>query len=158
MKKLQQGEELLKTKIKVDEKLKKLFSENNESIPKTNLSLREILKRPNIDLFKVNDVYKIFDKTFGYDIINELNIMTKFDGYLKQQQDEIERAKKNEQIDIPSDFEYKGLKGIRAETIQKLEEIRPLNIGQASRVSGVSPADVAVLTVLVKRFKEKNKK
>ena len=155
LKKLQQGEELLKTKIKVDEKLKKLFNENNESIPKTNLSLREILKRPNIDLFKVNDVYKIFDKTFGYDIINELNIMTKFDGYLKQQQDEIERAKKNEQIDIPSDFEYKGLKGIRAETIQKLEEIRPLNIGQASRVSGVSPADVAVLTVLVKRFKEK---
>lgn len=152
LKKLEQGKEILKTKIKIDEKLVKLFEENNESIPKTNFSVKEALKRSNIDLFKLNKAYNLFDNTFSYEIINELNIMTKFEGYLKQQEEEILKAKKNEEIIIPDDFDYSSLKGIRAETIQKLSEIKPLNIGQASRVSGVSPADIAVLTVLVKRF------
>ena len=157
LKKLKQGKEILKTKLKVDEKLIELFVKQGESIPKANLSVKEALKRPNIDLFMLNELYSLFDKSFTYEIINELNIMSKFEGYLKQQQEEIERAKKNEDIEIPDDFSYANLKGIRAETIQKLEEVKPLNLGQASRVSGVSPADVAVLSVLVKRFKDSKK-
>ena len=146
--------EILEKKLKLDEKLINLFKENNESVPKTNISVKTALKRTNIDLFKLNRVYNLFDRKIPFDVINELNIMTKFEGYLKQQQDEIERAKKNEEIEIPRDFEYVGLKGIRAETIQKLTQIKPLNIGQASRISGVSPADIAVLSVLIKKYKE----
>ena len=158
LKKLEQGKEILKTKLKVDEKLKNLFEKNNESIPKANLTVKDALKRPNIDLFMLNKVYNLFDKSYSYEVINELNIMTKFDGYLKQQEEEIARAKKNEEIEIPDNFNYSSLKGLRAETIQKLSEIKPLNIGQASRISGVSPADIAVLTVLIKREIENRKK
>ena len=154
LKDLEEAKELLSTKLKLDDTLINLFSKNNESLPQKSMSVKDALKRTNIDLFKINEIYHLFDD-FSYEIINEINIMTKFEGYLIQQKDEIERAKKNEEMVIPQDFSYENLKGIRAETIQKLSEIKPLNIGQASRVSGVSPADIAVLSVLVKRFKEK---
>ncbi len=157
LKKLEESKKLLDIKLKLDDKLIKLFEENGENPPKTSLSVRESLKRVNLDIFKINKEYGIYsEKEFSFDVINELNIMTKFEGYLKIQQEEIIRAKKNEEVEIPADFSYEGLKGLRGETIQKLQEIKPLNIGQASRVSGVSPADIAVLSVLVKRFKEKN--
>jgi len=158
LKKLEQAKALLDIKLKLDDTLVELFEENNESVPRTSISVREALKRVNIDLFKINKKYSIYsEKEYPYDIINELNIMTKFEGYLKIQQEEIARSKKNEEIEIPAEFQYTGLKGLRAETIQKLQEIKPLNIGQASRISGVSPADIAVLSVLIKRFKEQNK-
>ena len=64
----------------------------------------------------------------------------------------------NENVSIPEDFSYESLKGLRGEAIEKLSKIRPINIGQASRISGVSPADVAVLSVFVKKFKDENKK
>ena len=64
----------------------------------------------------------------------------------------------NETVSIPENFEYKNLKGLRREAIEKLSEIRPLSLGQASRISGVSPSDIAVLSVLVKKFKDENKK
>ena len=154
LKKLEEAKKLLDVKLRLDDKLIKLFEENGENPPKTSLSVKDALKRVDLDLFKINKEYNIYsEKDYPFDVINELNIITKFDGYLKIQQEEIARAKKNEEIEIPENFEYEGLKGLRAETIQKLQEIRPLNIGQASRISGVSPADIAVLSVLVKRFK-----
>ena len=94
---------------------------------------------------------------YGYDIINEMNITVKYEGYLKQQQEEIDKFKKNEATIIPAEFDYKKYHGLRLEAAEKLQEIRPLNIGQASRISGVSPADIAVLSVLVKKFCEENK-
>ena len=86
-----------------------------------------------------------------------MNIMVKYEGYLKQQEEDIEKFKKNEETLIPSDFDYDKYHGLRLEAAEKMKEIRPLNIGQASRISGVSPADIAVLSVLIKKFKEQNK-
>ena len=86
-----------------------------------------------------------------------MNIMVKYEGYLKQQQDEIDKFRKNESVAIPENFDYRSHHGLRIEAVEKLEEIRPLNIGQASRISGVSPADIAVLSVMVKKFEEQNK-
>lgn len=149
-------EELLRTKFVLDDKNKLLFVENNESIPKENMPIREILKRVNIDIFKINNYLEIFND-FDHDILREVNIMVKYEGYLNQQQDEINKALKNEKVSIPQDFDYTHYHGLRREAAEKLAEIKPLNIGQASRVSGVSPADIAVLSVLVKRFKEENK-
>ena len=85
-----------------------------------------------------------------------MNIMVKYEGYLKQQEEEIEKFKKNEKILIPQNFDYKKYHGLRLEAAEKLEQIKPLNIGQASRISGVSPADIAVLSVLVKKFAKEN--
>ena len=83
--------------------------------------------------------------------------MTKYEGYLKQQEEDIEKFKKNEMTLIPSNFDYRKYHGLRLEAIEKLEALRPISIGQASRISGVSPSDIAVLSVLVKKFKEENK-
>ena len=146
---------LTNTKYKVDE-IKDLYIENNESIPKESVTIKDMLKRSNIDAFKINDKLHIFDN-FSYEIINELNITIKYEGYLKQQLEEIEKFKKNENTIIPSNFDYKKYHGLRIEAIEKLEQIKPLNIGQASRISGVSPSDIAVLSVLVKKFTEEQK-
>lgn len=146
--------ELLSVKFKPQE-LEDLFTENGESLPRESMSVKNILKRSNIDAFKLNEKFGLF-KNFDYEIINEMNIMVKYEGYLKQQEEEIEKFKKNEKILIPENFDYRKYHGLRLEAIEKLETIKPLNIGQASRISGVSPADIAVLSVLVKKFVKEN--
>ena len=112
-----------------------------------------MLKRSNINAFKINDKFHIFD-SFSYEIVNELNITVKYEGYLKQQLEEIEKFKKNENTLISTDFDYKKYHGLRLEAVEKLEAIKPLSIGQASRISGVSPSDIAVLSVLVKKWNQ----
>ena len=132
------------------------FEKHGENPPKNSISVKEIIKRSNLDAFNLNDEYHIFDK-FSHEVINELNLITKYEGYLKQQEEDIEKLKKMESQLIPEDFPYEKQKGLKIETIQKLEKVKPLNLGQASRVSGVSPADIAVLGVLIKKYKENNK-
>ncbi|MBO5395165.1 MAG: tRNA uridine-5-carboxymethylaminomethyl(34) synthesis enzyme MnmG [Clostridia bacterium] len=146
---------VIETKFKVDE-VKAFYEENGESLPKESVSVKDMLKRSNIDAFKVDKAFGLFGD-FSFEIVNEMNIMVKYEGYLKQQKDEIEKFKKNESTLIPADFEYKKYHGLRLEAAEKLAEIKPLNIGQASRISGVSPADIAVLSVLVKKFSEERK-
>ena len=148
---------LLNKKYKISE-IQDLFTSNNENLPKESISIKDMIKRSNIDAFKINNLFHVFDK-FNYDIINEMNIMVKYEGYLKQQLEEIEKFKKYENTVIPSNFDYKKYHGLRLEAAEKLSQIQPLNIGQASRISGVSPSDIAVLSVLVKKFvMEENKK
>lgn len=155
-KQLQKATEILSQKIKLDEKLINYFEKHGENPPKNSISIKEIIKRSNLDAFNLNDEYHIFDK-FSHEVINELNLITKYEGYLKQQEEDIEKLKKMESQLIPEDFPYEKQKGLKIETIQKLEKVKPLNLGQASRVSGVSPADIAVLGVLIKKYKENNK-
>lgn len=151
-KKLAEGEKLLKTKL--DVKLyENLFTENGESLPRENITVKEALKRSNLDIFKINEKTHFFDE-FNFEILNEINIMTKYEGYLKQQAEDIEKFRKNEATLIPENFDYFKYHGLRIEAAEKLDAIRPLNLGQASRVSGVSPADIAVLAVQIKKFKE----
>ena len=143
---------LLQTKFKVEE-VKDFYIANNENPPKESVTVEAMLKRSNIDAFKINNKFHIFD-SFSYEIINEMNISIKYDGYIKQQLDEIEKFKKQENTLIPQNFDYNKYNGLRLEAREKLAQIKPLSIGQASRISGVSPSDIAVLSVLVKKFKE----
>lgn len=152
-KKLAKAAEVLNEKLKLDDKLIAFFEKNGENPPKNSISVKEAVKRSNLDVFKVDKEYGLF-KDFKFEILNELNLITKFEGYLKQQEEDIAKMKKIEKQLIPEDFPYEKQKGLKIETIQKLAEVRPLNLGQASRISGVSPADIAVLSVLVKRYKE----
>lgn len=146
---------LLNQKYKVEE-VKDFYIENNENPPRESVTIKDMLKRSNIDAFKINKKFHIFEK-FSYEVINEMNITVKYEGYLKQQLEEIEKFKKNENTLIPSNFDYSKYHGLRLEAIEKLQEIKPLSIGQASRISGVSPSDIAVLSVLVKKFIQENK-
>lgn len=154
-KNLKQIFSLLNTKYKVDD-VKDFYIENGENPPKESVTVKDMLKRSNINAFKINDKFHIFDG-FSYEIVNELNITVKYEGYLKQQLEEIEKFKKNENTLIPTDFDYKKYHGLRLEAVEKLEAIKPLSIGQASRISGVSPSDIAVLSVLVKKWTQEEK-
>lgn len=147
--------EFTKAKYKIDEKIKSLYEENNESLPSASVTIADMLKRPNLDAFKINDVLHKFDE-FSFEVVNEMNIMCKYQGYLKQQEEDILKFQKNEKETIPPEFSFKNLHGIRLEACEKLEAIKPISIGQASRISGVSPSDIAVLTVLVKKFKSEH--
>ena len=153
---MKQIEEKLEKKAKVDGKMQKLFEENNENLPKESVKLRDILHRNNIDIYKLDGTYKLFDET-EKKYLEFVNVNVKYEGYLKQQQEDVDKMLANENVSIPEDFEYKNLKGLRSEAIEKLSQIRPINLGQASRISGVSPADIAVLSVFVKKFKEEKK-
>ncbi len=144
-------EEKLEQKVKVDENMKKLFEENGENLPKESMKLRDILKRNNIDIFKLNDVYHIYENEDRL-MLEIINTKIKYEGYLKQQQEDVEKMLSNESVLIPAEFDYFSIGGIRQEAKEKLSRIRPLNLGQASRISGVSPADVSVLSICVKKF------
>ena len=151
--KMKEIEETLNTKIKLDERLVNFYKIHNESVPKESVRLRDMLKRVNIDIFDIKEYFKIFDN-YDYDLLEKVNINIKYEGYLKQQEEDIEKALANEKLTIPTDFCYENIKGLREEAREKLAVIRPLNIGQASRISGVSPADIAVLSIYVKKFKK----
>ena len=144
-------EEKLDQKVKVDENMKKLFEENGENLPKESMKLCDILKRNNIDIFKLNDVYHIYENEDRL-MLEIINTKIKYEGYLKQQQEDVEKMLSNESVLIPAEFDYFLIRGIRQEAKEKLSSIRPLNLGQASRISGVSPADVSVLSIYVKKF------
>lgn len=148
----------LNEKLKINEKLINFFIKNEENPPKNSIKVKDAIKRSNIDAKKINEEFGIFAE-FSDEIIAELNLIVKFEGYLKQQKEDIEKAKKTEQVKIPNDFDYYKQKGLKIETMQKLSEIKPENLGQASRISGVSPADIAVLSVLIKKHEgEKNER
>ena len=150
-------EDKLSQKVKIDEKVKKLFEENNENLPKESMKLCDLMKRNNIDIYKLDKTFNLFDDE-EKKYLEFVNTNIKYEGYLKQQQEDVDKMLANENVSIPENFEYKNLKGLRAEAIEKLSQIKPLNLGQASRISGVSPSDVAVLSVLVKKFKDESKK
>ena len=123
-------------------------------MPKESVRYRDMLKRVNINIFDIKNHFNDFQE-YEYDILEKVNIKVKYEGYLKQQEEDIEKALANEKMMIPEAFDYSSIKGLRQEAKEKLMKIRPLNIGQASRISGVSPADISVLSIYVKKAKRR---
>ncbi|URZ14126.1 tRNA uridine-5-carboxymethylaminomethyl(34) synthesis enzyme MnmG [Clostridium felsineum] len=110
------------------------------------ISLYELIRRPELDYSKLQNLEK--DKRdLSEDIINEVNIMIKYEGYIEKQLEQVEQFKKFEKRLIPEDIDYASIKNLRTEAIQKLSKLRPVNLGQASRISGVSPSDISVLMI-----------
>lgn len=87
----------------------------------------------------------------------QVNINIKYDGYIKRQLKQVEQFKKLESRKIPEDLDYKQIKGLRIEAMQKLELYQPVSIGQASRISGVSPADISVLLIYMEQYTKEEK-
>lgn len=150
--KLQKMREKLNKLIKIDEKLNNFFKNNNESISVNSLKAVEILKRNNIDIYKLNNEFNLFDESESA-LLETLNVEVKYEGYIKQQNDEIEKLKQQEKTALPENFDYSAIKGLRIEAVQKLNKIQPQTLGQASRISGVSPADITVLSIYLKAKK-----
>ena len=131
--------------------------ENNEilqrwqSAPlKKDSSLREMLKRPEIHF---NYLF-VFDPSLGNvptSVLDQAEIQVKYEGYMKRQTEEIEKSKKLEEISFPDEFDFGSIIGLSAEVMEKLKRIRPRSLGQASRISGVTPAAISILMVNLKR-------
>ena len=141
--------DLLQTKLKLDEKLYKLFESCGETAPTTGMTVYKAIKRSNIDIFAVDKEYNLFGE-FNKRVLEYVNTEVKYEGYIAQAEEDIQKMLKQESILIPDDISYLDLKGIRIEAREKLDKIRPQNVGQASRISGVSPADISVLVIYLK--------
>lgn len=141
--------DLLQTKLKLDDKLYKLFDDCGETAPTAGMTVYKAIKRSNIDIFKVDKEYNLFGG-FGKRVLEYVNTQVKYEGYIAQAEEDIVKMLKQESILIPENINYFDLKGIRIEAREKLDKIRPQNVGQASRISGVSPADISVLIIYLK--------
>ena len=91
-----------------------------------------------------------------FDVVEQVEILIKYDGYIKRQVKQVEQFKKLEKKLLPQNFDYSEINGLRIEAVQKLNKYQPLNIGQASRISGVSPADTSVVLVYLEQLKYSN--
>lgn len=136
--------------------VRKLYEQKGESSLSINPLAREVLKRTNISIFDLKEHFDLF-KNIPENILNYVQTEVKYSGYLKRQQMLIAQMRKNEQIKLPADFDYSQIKGLRIEAQQKLNKFKPLSLGQASRISGVSPADIAVLTVYISMKNKQDK-
>ena len=130
--------------------------ESYGSIPLSNgITLTELIRRPELDYEKLAPIDK--ERTDLPDEVKEqVNILIKYDGYIKRQIKQVDQFKKLEKKKLPSDFDYSTISGLRIEAQQKLNLYQPLNIGQASRISGVTPADTSVLLVYLEQLKYLN--
>lgn len=134
-----------KLKIKIPVKECKEFVENYGGEVSAPLSPEDMIKR-NIPLKAIKENFGLYDG-YPYDILERAETDAKYEGYLKKGLEQIEKAKKLDEKRIPESINYDEVKGLRNEAQEKLKRIRPENIGQASRISGVNPADIAVLMV-----------
>ncbi|MEW9097175.1 MAG: tRNA uridine-5-carboxymethylaminomethyl(34) synthesis enzyme MnmG [Clostridiaceae bacterium] len=114
------------------------------------ISMYELIKRPELDYFKVKQLDELRPE-LPEDVQEEVNTMAKYEGYIQKQIEQVNQFKKLENRLIPSDIDYSNIHGLRIEAIQKLAKVKPMNIGQASRISGVSPADISVLLIYLEQ-------
>lgn len=132
------------------DELNKILADNNTSPATTGIRLCDLIKRPQLDYEKLTSV----DKTrpnIPNDVLLSAQTEIKYDGYIKRQNSAIKEIKRLENKKLPLDIDYNEIYGLRLEAREKLSKIKPKNIGQASRVSGVSPADVSVLLIWLEK-------
>jgi len=138
---------LKKTVIKPAPKINEFLSKLNTSALKTPVSLETLLKRPQIHLKDLKELFR-FDEIFD---LLQAEIEVKYNGFIQRQLKEIERFKNLEKIKIPLDFDYQKIPGLSREIKEKLKQCKPLNLGQASRISGVTPVAISILLIYLKK-------
>ncbi|MFX4262962.1 tRNA uridine-5-carboxymethylaminomethyl(34) synthesis enzyme MnmG [Pelotomaculum propionicicum] len=148
------GEErsrLEKTMVPVTEETKKILQElKSADLPQQGASLAGILRRPEIsfeNLLRLPGAHPDLPE----EVREQVEIQLKYEGYIKKQQAQVERFKKMEEKKIPLDLDYAEVGGLKAEAREKLEQVRPVSIGQASRIAGVTPADISVLLIYLEQ-------
>ncbi len=132
------------------EEVQKLLRNYGSTALVSGISLRELVSRPELSysvLSEIDEGRPDFPQDLKDEIEEQVNIRIKYEGYIHRQLRQVEHFKKLENKLIPDDIDYDSVKSLRIEAVQKLKELRPVSIGQASRISGVSPADISVLLV-----------
>ncbi|MCI6498046.1 tRNA uridine-5-carboxymethylaminomethyl(34) synthesis enzyme MnmG [Lachnospiraceae bacterium HCP1S3_C3] len=147
-------ERLENIKVGANKKMSEFLEKHGSTPLKTGSSLAELIKRPELSY----EVVAEFDenrKPIPEDVIEQININLKYDGYIKRQLRQVEQFKKMENKKLSDNIDYSQINGLRNEAKQKLNMYKPVSIGQASRISGVSPADISVLLIHLEQTKNK---
>lgn len=145
-------ERLEKATIGGTPKVQELLAKYESTPLKSGTTLAELIKRPELDYEKLAEVDEKRPE-LAFDVQEQVNIEIKYEGYIKRQMQQVAQFKKLEGRKLPENFDYAQVNSLRKEAVQKLIKIQPSTIGQASRISGVSPADISVLMVYLERSK-----
>lgn len=157
----QEVQRLNETMVGANKTIQNFLETHGSTTLKTAASLADLIKRPELSYEQIapideerDSVYEkdaaAWNGPFASEIMEQINIELKYDGYIKRQKSQVEHFVKLEKKRIPQDIDYEDIHNLRKEARQKLNEVRPENIGQASRISGVSPADISVLMIYLK--------
>ena len=138
------------TNVGTSEKVQEVLKSFGSTPLSSGTTLAELIRRPELSYDKLSEIDEKRPE-LPYDVEEQVNINIKYDGYIRRQMRQVEQFKKLENKKIPENINYDEIKSLRIEAKQKLNAIRPSSIGQASRISGVSPADVSVLLVYLKQ-------
>ncbi len=136
--------------IAPSKELNTLLTERGTAPLETGTRLSDLIRRPQLDYACLTP----FDKNrpeLPPEIFEQVEIGLKYEGYIKRQEADIKEARRLEEKELPEDIDYKAIKNLRLEAAEKLSKIRPQNVGQAARVSGVSPADISVLLIYLRK-------
>ena len=137
---------LEKTVIGVSDRVQMFLEKYGSTLLKSGITLAELVKRPELDYVKLAELDEGRPE-LPDDVREQVNIEIKYEGYIKRQMQQVAQFKKLEDKKLPEDFDYSEVNSLRREAVQKLNKVQPATIGQASRISGVSPADISVLLV-----------
>ena len=137
---------LEKTVIGVSDRVQIFLEKYGSTLLKSGITLAELVKRPELNYDKLAELDEGRPE-LPDDVREQVNIEIKYEGYIKRQMQQVAQFKKLEDKKLPEDFDYSEVNSLRREAVQKLNKVQPATIGQASRISGVSPADISVLLV-----------
>ncbi len=149
-------ERLNNTPIGANKEVQDLLMKHESTVLKTGTTLAELIRRPELSY----EILESIDKNrteLPKDVVEQVNINIKYDGYIQRQLRQVEQYKKLENKKIPEDLDYYEVPSLRIEAKQKLNKIKPISVGQASRISGVSPADISVLLVYLEHLRRSKK-
>jgi len=141
-------------KVGANKRTQEFLARHESASLKTGTTMAELMCRPELTYEMLAEIDEERPALSG-DVIEQVNINIKYDGYIKRQQKQVEQFKKIENKRIPEDINYEDVNSLRLEAKQKLEKYRPVSVGQASRISGVSPADISVLLIYLETYHKK---
>jgi len=161
--KLQQKEQSIELEVKrlestnvgTGEQVQSILKECNSTPLVSGITLAELLRRPELNYQSLGPIDRQ-RPDLSHEVAEQVEIRIKYDGYIRRQLRQVEQFKKLETKKIPEDINYDKVNSLRLEAVQKLKEYKPVSIGQASRISGVSPADISVLLVYIEAMRGKN--
>ena len=144
-------ERMQKTTVGAGKEVQEFLKKNKSTLLQSGTTLAELLKRPELSYDILSEIDKD-RKILPDDVCEQVNINLKYDGYIKRQERQVAQYRKLENRKIPEDINYDEVYSLRKEALQKLKDFRPASVGQASRISGVSPADISVLLIYLEKY------
>ncbi len=157
IKKIKELKARLRKTIVIPNKVNKKLKELNIGILKKNVTAEKLLKRPDINYKDLLEILGSNIENFSDSVTKQVEIQVKYQGYINRQEKEIEKFYKFERIKIPKSLDYSKISGISREIVEKLDKIKPKSLGQALRITGITPASISILSAVINKRYQKQK-